>query len=182
MTLRRPLRAALAALVLLAGCSDAGHTPLSPGGEPSRIVAGGIDAGALLQFATVPDLTGPRHASKRIVAAEGGFVELNGFRVEIPAGALPADTVVTIDLPTDPTRAQRVMAEFGPHGIRFHKPVTLRFPLGGVPLTGAAVEVARWENGSWTSLGGTVNAARSVLTGTTPHFSAYGGKYVMAGG
>jgi hypothetical protein len=49
-------------------------------------------------------------------------------------------------------------------------------------LNGGAIEVARWENGAWTSLGGSVNALGTTLSGTTPHFSLYGGKYVMAGG
>jgi hypothetical protein len=178
VTLRRSLGAALAALVLLAGCSDA---PLAPDTGPSRTLAGAIDA-SLLRFAAAPDLSGTRHAAKRIVAAEGGFVELNGFRVDIPAGALPADTVVTIDLPSDPALARRLVAEFGPHGIQFNTPVTLRFPLAGVVLNGGPIEVARWENGAWKSLGGTVNVLGTVLSGTTPHFSAYGGKYVLAGG
>lgn len=178
MTLRRSVGAALAALVLLAGCSDA---PLAPEAGPAHTLTGAID-GSLLRFATLPDLSGARHAEKRIVAAQGGFVELNGFRVDIPAGALPADTVVTIDLPSDPALAKRVVAEFGPHGIQFNTPVTLRFPLTGVVLNGDPIEVARWENGAWTSLGGTVDVLGTVLSSTTPHFSMYGGKYVMAGG
>ncbi len=179
MTLRRSLGAALASLVLLAGCTE--NTPLAPRVDAGRTLSP-QDVTELLHFATLPDLSGTRRAEKRISAAEGGFVELNGFRVDIPAGALPADTVVTIDLPTDPALAQRVVAEFGPHGIRFNTPVTLRFPLTGVSLNGSPIEVARWENGGWTSLGGSVDALGTVLSGTTPHFSAYGGKYVMAGG
>jgi hypothetical protein len=178
VTLRRSLGAAFAALVLLAGCADA---PTAPEAGSSRVLSGAID-GSLLRFASLPDLSGTRHAEKRIIAAQGGFVELNGFRVDIPAGALPADTVVTIDLPSDPALAKRLVAEFGPHGIQFNTPVTLRFPLTGVVLNGGAIEVARWENGAWTSLGGSVNALGTTLSGTTPHFSLYGGKYVMAGG
>lgn len=178
MTLRRSLGAALAALVLLAGCSD---VPTAPEAGSARVLSGAID-GSLLRFASLPSLTGTRHAEKRIVAAQGGFVELNGFRVDIPAGALPADTVVTIDLPSDPALAKRLVAEFGPHGVQFNTPVTLHFPLTGVVLSGAPIEVARWENGAWTPLGGTVNVLGTTLSGTTPHFSLYGGKYVMAGG
>lgn len=179
MTLRRSVSAALASLLLLAGCTE--NTPLAPAADADRVL-GAADVTTLLHFASLPDLSGARHAEKRISAAQGGFVELNGFRVDIPAGALPADTVVTIDLPTEPALAKRVVAEFGPHGIQFNTPVTLRFPLAGVSLNGGPIEVARWENGGWTSLGGSVDALGAVLSGTTPRFSAYGGKYVMAGG
>lgn len=181
MTLRRLLSAALSSLVLLAGCSEGTRNPLSPEAEPSRSLTAGVDVSSLLRFAGTPDLSGTRHVEKRIRAAEGGFVELNGFRVDIPAGALPNDTVVTIDLPSDPVLAGRVVAEFGPHGIRFNKPVTLSFPLTGVVLTGQPIQVARWETGAWTPLGGNVDAAGTVLSSTTPHFSMYGG-HVMAGG
>jgi hypothetical protein len=42
--------------------------------------------------------------------------------------------------------------------------------------------VARWEGDHWVGIGGSVNLAGTRLTGTTPHFSYYGGKYILAGG
>ena len=107
-------------------------------------------------------------------------------RVDIPAGALPQDTVVTINLPADPVLGKRVVAEFLPHGVQFNTPVTLSFPLKGVALPlGGGIEVGRWENGGWTSLGGAVSPNGKRLSSTTPHFSIYaarGGAYTMAGG
>jgi hypothetical protein len=179
VTVRRTLALA-AALFALAGCSDSSQPVLSTPSSPSLSQA--VSVNGLLTFAGTPNLTGARHAEKRIIASQGGFVELNGFRVDIPAGALPADTTVTIDLPTDELLAKRLVAEFGPHGVQFNTPVKLTFPLTGVLWNGNPVEVARWENGGWTSLGGSVNALGTALSGTTPHFSAYGGKYVLAGG
>lgn len=181
MTARRTLALA-AAIVALAGCSDSSQPMLSTPAPPAESLTETVSVNGLLQFAGTPSLAGARHAEKRIIAAEGGFVELNGFRVDIPAGALPADTTVTIDLPTDELLAERVVAEFGPHGVQFNTPVTLTFPLSGVLWNGNPVEVARWENGGWTSLGGSVNPTGTALSGTTPHFSTYGGKYVLAGG
>lgn len=179
----RALLAAAAAALALAGCSDRSDSPLAPMSAPApAYTLSGIDVSGLLSFVSLPSLLGPRHAQKWIVASQGGFVELNGFRVDIPAGALPQDTTVTIDLPTDLTLALRVMAEFGPHGVQFNQPVTLSFPLSGVSLNGGAIEVARWENDEWVGLGGSVNAAGTRLSGTTPHFSSYGGKYILAGG
>ncbi len=181
MIARRTLALA-AAIFALAGCSDSSQPMLSTPAPAAESLTGTVSVNGLLQFAGTPSLLGARHAEKRIIAAQGGFVELNGFRVDIPAGALPADTTVTIDLPAGALLAKRLVAEFGPHGVQFNTPVTLTFPLAGVLWNGSAIEVARWENGAWTSLGGSVNAAGTALSGTTPHFSVYGGKYLLAGG
>ncbi len=182
MNARRTLTLAAAALFALGGCADLEQPTLSAPEQSAAVLGGTIDLTGILQFAGAPSLLQPRHAEKYIVASEGGFVELQGFRVDIPAGALSANTTVTIDLPTDNVLAKRVIAEFGPHGTQFSTPVTLSFPLTGVNLSGSPIEVARWENGGWTSLGGSVNAAGTVLSSTTPHFSTYGGKVVMTGG
>ncbi|HEX2092007.1 MAG TPA: hypothetical protein VHG28_06370 [Longimicrobiaceae bacterium] len=176
----------VAAVLALAGCSDRAGAPLAPDVAPAAAIGGtSVDLNGVLEFATLPDLTGRRSASKLIRASEGGSVELNGFRVDIPAGALPQDTVVSIVLPRDETLGRRVLAEFEPHGIQFNTPVTLSFPLQGVVLPGGVLEVGRWENGGWTSLGGTVSADGTRLSSTTPHFSTYSarsGSYLMAGG
>ena len=182
MKIRRTLLPLLAAVLALAGCTDTADAPLAPAPEARRVLGGTLELNGVLQFAGTPDLTGARHAEKYIHASTGGYVELNGFRVDIPAGALPNDTTVTIDLPTDNVLAKRVIAEFGPHGVQFNTPVTLSFPLTGVILSGSAIEVARWEGDHWVGLGGSVNALGTRLSGTTPHFSTYGGKYIMAGG
>jgi hypothetical protein len=175
----RTLFALAAALVALAGCADSPVTPVAPPEAPAAVL--GIDISDLLVIPGIPNLLGPRHAEKRIVASVGGFVELQGYRVDIPAGALPSDTTVTIDLPAESVLVKRVMAEFGPHGIQFNTPVTLSFPLTGILLSGP-VEVARWENGGWTGLGGWLSLDGLRLYGTTPSFSTYGAKYIMVGG
>lgn len=182
MIARRSLALAAAALLALAGCSDVSQPTLATPEQESAVLGGTISLNGILQFAGAPSLLAPRHAEKYIVASEGGFVELQGFRVDIPAGALSQNTTITIDLPTDNVLGKRLIAEFGPHGTQFNTPVTLSFPLTGVLWTGEPIEVARWENGAWTSLGGTVNLLSMRLIGTTPHFSTYGGKVVLAGG
>jgi hypothetical protein len=180
VNIRRTLVSLAAAAFVLAGCSEASQAPLAPT-APDHALGGTIDVSGLLTIAGTPNLTAPRHAEKFITAAAGGFVELQGYRVDIPAGALPYDATITIDLPGDAVLAKRVMAEFGPHGIQFNQPVTLSFPLTNV-MVGGPVEVARWENGQWVGLGGWLGAGGTRLYGTTPHFSYYGGKYILAGG
>lgn len=182
MNARRPLALAAALLVALAGCSDLAQPTLATPQSSMSVLGNSIDLTGVLTFVGMPNLSGTRSASKRITASQGGFVEINGFRVDIPAGALPADTTVTINLPTDNVLGKRLIAEFEPHGVQFSTPVTLTFPLTGVQLLGGDIEVGRWENGGWTSLGGSVNLLGTKLTGQTPHFSTYGGKYVLAGG
>lgn len=194
MKIRRSFASFVAAMLVLAGCSDASQAPLAPTvpaapaapSGPDHLLGLnlglGIDLTGVLQFIGLPNLFVPHHAEKYIHAATGGFVELNGFRVDIPAGALPNDTTVTIDLPGDLLLAKRVVAEFGPHGVQFNQPVTLTFPLTGVLLLGGPIEVARWEDDHWVGLGGTTSGDGTHLYGTTPHFSYYGGKYIMAGG
>ena len=179
----RSLLSVVAVALALAGCSDRPETFFTPEhAAPAAVVSSSIELTGVLEFATLPDLTGKRSVSKLIRASEGGSLELNGFRVDIPAGALPQDTVVTIDLPRDELLGKHLLAEFGPHGVRFNQPVTLTFPLEGVLWLGEPVEVARWENDAWTSLGGTVSPDGKSLSSTTPHFSTYSGKIVMAGG
>jgi len=126
--IHRTLIAAAAAAFALAGCTDRADSPLaSAPPAPAQLLGLSLDLSGLLQFLGTPNLSAPRHAEKYIVAGTGGFVELNGFRVDIPAGALPQNTTVTIDLPSDPVLAKRVVADFGPHGLQFNQPVTLSF-------------------------------------------------------
>jgi hypothetical protein len=179
VTIRRTLAALAAAACVLAGCTDRSVTPLAPPADAARTTS--VDLSGLLQFAGAPNLTAPRHAEKLIRAADGGYVELQGFRVDIPAGALPNDATVTIDLPTDPLLAKRVVADFGPHGLQFNQPVTLSFPLTNVLLNGSPIQVSRWEDDHWAGLGGWLSAGGTRLNGTTPHFSKYG-VTIMAGG
>jgi hypothetical protein len=179
---RRSIVLAAAALVALAGCSEVSQPTLATPSSSLSVLGGSISLNGVLAFSGMPDLDGTRHAEKYIVASQGGFVELNGFRVDIPAGALASNTTITIDLPSDNVLGKRLVAEFGPEGTQFSTPVTLTFPLTGVLWSGSPIEVARWENGAWTSLGGSVNPLGTRLTGQTPHFSIYGGKYIVAGG
>jgi hypothetical protein len=179
VTIRRTLVSLAAAACVLAGCTDRSSTPLAPPADAAHVLS--VDLTGLLQFIGTPNLTAPRHAEKLISASTGGFVELQGFRVDIPAGALSSDAVITIDLPSDPVLAKRVMADFGPHGLQFNQPVTLSFPLTNV-LVGGPVQVSRWENDHWVGLGGWLSDGGTRLNGTTPHFSRYGGTTIMAGG
>lgn len=166
------------------GCSESAPAPLAPDSSPAASVSLSADLSGVVEFLTLPSLSGVRRAERFISAAQGGSVELNGFRLDIPPGALPHDAVISIQLPTDAAGAKRVIAEFGPHGIQFNTPVTITFPLVGVILPTGGVEVSRWQNGGWTPLGGTVAPDGASISSTTPHFSEYAvtRKEMAAGG
>lgn len=121
------------------------------------------------------------------VTATGGTVTAAGGAVvlEIPAGAVAAGTAFTATAITTPGQADSVVAgttfEFGPSGVAFAQPVTVRLrytqaslPTGSDPTL---LKVRRFTNGRWTALVGksTVvdNAARTVTTQLSS-FSSYG--------
>jgi hypothetical protein len=102
------------------------------------------------------------------IGASGGTVSKSGVTLTIPAGALSADTAITVATTTAPPGYTLASAAyvFGPAGTIFAKPVTVSIPL-------AAVEEARlfWSNtsGGFDDLGGTVSG--TTLTGKVMHFS-----------
>ncbi len=137
----------------------------------------GFSKKQVLTFLVPPVLTDPRSASKLIPAATGGFVELNGFRVDIPAGALTEDTVITLDLPATLPAANYVVADFGPHGLTFSRPVKLEFSLAGVDLLDIdldTVKIWHWDGSKWREPRGRIEDG-SVVRRTT-HFSKFGAR------
>lgn len=182
--MRRLLLALAAGVLPLLGCADRTSVPSAPDLRSSTLLSADVPTttSGILPLSSLPAPAASRHAEKWIRADQGGSVSLRGYRVDIPAGALPRDTLVTIDLPADGLLGGHLIAEFGPHGVAFNAPVTLTFPLENVVLGGAAVEVKRWENGAWRPLGGVVSADGTALSGTTPHFSYYGGGFMVGGG
>lgn len=175
-----------ASSLLLPGCEE-GRSALGPEESVPRAPAASlpelhddefaeISLDGLLTFTSV-DLLSKRSTGKWIKAAKGGSVELNGFRVDIPAGALKRDTYITIELPEELPQAAYVVADFGPSGTRFRKPVRITLPLEGVDLTGVSlsdVYVGYWNGSAWEDYGGTASSSR-VKTRTT-HFSPYGAR------
>jgi len=104
-----------------------------------------------IYFAGATDVLPPEHddggASKPVEAAVGGIVEVenggNGgndgqcdneydARVDIPSGALPCDTTITISRlthePEPPAGGFGVCFDFGPSGLEFNSPVTITIP------------------------------------------------------
>jgi hypothetical protein len=167
--------------VSLAAC-EASESPLAST-QPTSHTASILDEllpfspDSVLIFLVPPNLFSPRHAEKLIKADTGGFVELSGFRVDIPAGALQRNTMITIDLPTSLPAASYVVADFGPTGLSFAKPVKLTFPLVGVNLLGfdlTEIAIWFWDGTQWRDPVG--QATLTSVSGKTTHFSTYGAR------
>jgi len=106
------------------------------------------------------------------VALEG-----NEARVVIPAGALPADTQITIEqlgtggMPDRSSLASDVY-DFGPDGIQFLQPVTLSIALEKTVPQGKTPVLAVLENNAWVTVPGSA-LANGFVTAQVTHFTRY---------
>lgn len=169
--MNRLVRVAVGALpLLLSACGD---VTVSPQTTRQQFSAGGSDMSSLAQYQKGPPQIVIGLALKAIGPA-GGTIQLAGFEVKVPAGAVSKMTMFTIRLPVDPRSSSYVWAEFGPHGARFNAPVTLTLPYSGTTSEGENTTHVMWYNGtSWVELPTTFTADGRIQT-LTNHFSDYG--------
>ncbi|MCA9583464.1 MAG: hypothetical protein KC416_16805, partial [Myxococcales bacterium] len=128
--------------------------------------------------------TSTSSTSKMITAADGGKVELEGATLDIPAGALEADTEITVATKTtkslpDSDNVASKGYDFGPDGLTFLKPVTLTIP-ATIPGDKTAV-MAFLDGTTWTELGDSATADGKV-TATTTHFTTFAVIFTAGGG
>ncbi|MGC4116259.1 MAG: hypothetical protein QM765_17110 [Myxococcales bacterium] len=146
----------------------------------------------VLALAGLPGCPGNQVAStfvvtKDVKAVQGGTVEvttadsadLAGTKLDIPAGALGADTKITVAYQKDAiapsAESAGPVAEFGPAKTAFSTPATLTLPY---KLTGTQkpanlyVQVLE-DDGTKSTLVGTVDAAKSIISVKVRHFTRY---------
>ena len=114
----------------------------------------------------------PLTETTETIGAEGGAIEVEGARLEIPPGALPADTEITISVmaspPPDGYEAFSPVFAFAPEGLEFAVPVTIT-----LSFDPDAVEPAVF----WTEQGGSHfewiggTAGAGAITAEVTHFS-----------
>jgi hypothetical protein len=174
---RMLLATAAAALVsVTSGCGEAG-TPVAalPAAPAARTTttteATASDRDIIAKFRVRPQVT--IAWAKKWIGPEGGRLEFQGFAVDVPAGAVDRVTQFSIRLPVDPDGSERVLAEFGPHGSRFLKPVVVSFPFRGTTIEGAADPIVVWWNHGWVDMGGWLSEGGTRLSTYTDHFSEY---------
>ena len=160
------------------GDKDSGITPSQPDGgggstEAGGILGGGPDASAspagIPTGLAITQVIGP--AGGRIATPDGAFA------VDVPAGALAAETTlsvqpITLTAPGGFGQAYRL----GPDGQTFAQPVTLTFRLDGasaLDFAVAAVATQPATGGAWTALPSQRDASMGTVVATTSHFTDY---------
>jgi hypothetical protein len=122
---------------------------------------------------------GGTSASTMIGAAAGGTVSAGGATLSIPAGALAADTTITVQAapPSDglPDKASIVglVYDLGPNGTTFTKPALLTLPLAMTPPAGQGAVIS-WldtQTKAWIDLPTTSGAG--TVSGQTTHFTQF---------
>ena len=165
---------ALSLAVVVGGCADAA-SPLAPRPEQpafSTSTSSNPDMARLARFRQKPQVT--IAWAKKWIGPEGGRVDFMGFAIDVPAGAVDKVTMFTIRLPVDPQGSEHVVAEFGPHGAKFAKPLGIEFPFRGTSIEDASAPTVVWWNDGWVNMGGAVTADGLRLRTTTDHFSTFG--------
>jgi hypothetical protein len=166
-------RLALVGAVVLAvhvtACSD---VPVAPQSVPrfSATTDGKVTKLAKYEKSRRPIQT----FAMQTIGPAGGTVSLGSFEIVVPAGALSQPTSLTIALPSDAKLAGYVVAEFGPHGIKFDLPVTIKLPFAGTTADSNLKMHVLWYDGSqWTPLPSSVTTDGRIQA-DTDHFSEYG--------
>ncbi|MCB9537301.1 MAG: hypothetical protein H6704_13695 [Myxococcales bacterium] len=143
-----------------------GGTP-GAGGEPGMGGMGGT----------------PGAVEQAVTAAEGGTVEAGDgtAALDIPAGALPADTTITVAVEPAGQDTQTPIYDFGPDGLQFEMPVTLCIDFAGEAPEGMEAAVA-WQDGDrWVALDDLTTEGGQVC-GKTDHFTRFSVVWVEGGG
>ena len=118
------------------------------------------------------------HHAVAVKAADGGTVTATGVSVAIPAGALAADTTITVDIKDKSTYsgASNIAVnvfELGPSGTKFSKPVPLTLDLGSAKApTGMTPVIAYYDGSAWQPLADSAVSGTKV-TGSTTHFTPF---------
>lgn len=155
--------ALVSACILAWGCIDTGDEIDNPGGNPQLTI---LDTKA--------------------VNDQGGTVEADGARLDIPPGALNAPALIKIGVVTDPARpawTRKVIGlgrYFGPGGVMLNKPATVTLPFTALDVQRTQdfqdlrVWCLREEDGSWEYLGtSVVDATNYTVTAKTLHLSTF---------
>jgi len=156
------------AALLLVGCGQNTLTaPTSDQGFSGHIIALPVS-----ERPTTSDFLGQDAQSVTVVvsAEKGGVVSMGRYSLDFPAGALTADTPITIRQ-SDPVA---MIVEFEPHGIHFQKPVHVTARVGDLVSSSSKTVGVAWMNdvtGEWEVVG--AGAEMESAQADLWHFSRY---------
>lgn len=125
------------------------------------------------------DNSGPITQVSKLIGPSGGTVELaDGGKVEIPAGALPSSTTITVTevknpppLPPNLEAAGKAFA-FEPHGLVFERPVKVTLPIDGAEADVRPMKLDDGEDTTWQTVVG-ADKVEGKLELETSSFSIY---------
>lgn len=159
---------AVSTCLFIYGCGlEGGSTAPGTGGVTGQFIR--IPESERAQLAVYGTSVAPL-AEKTISAKLGGTVSLGRITLTFPPGALSVDTPISISL-TDPNTLQ---VELQPHGLQFHRPVTLV-----ADLTRLVSPASHWVGVAWWNESETRwdeisrQPAAGVATAELWHFSTY---------
>jgi hypothetical protein len=116
--------------------------------------------------------------SVQISAASGGSVSVTGGTINIPAGALAADTTISVTVKDKSAYAHADQVavnvfDYGPNGTTFLKPVAMTLDLQGVAVpSGKTAMIAYFDGSNWQTLPDSAVAGGKV-TASTMHFTPF---------
>ncbi|MBD3401500.1 hypothetical protein GF420_01290 [candidate division GN15 bacterium] len=157
----------LVGALLVTGCS---RSPMSDTASTEPVVlqrsASAVGAASLV---------GELYTEATISAEEGGQLVLLDVVLEVPPGAVPNDTLFSIEIP-DLTKFHN---DFGTEGLVFDKPVTVTMSyrdadLSGIDESSIRVGYFNEQTGEWEGVVCQVDPVNKLVTAELHHFSAYG--------
>ena len=188
MSLTRRFLPLVLTAFLLAGCADSvGPEVTGPSLTPGAALESRKGEPTLRSLAS---FKGPRSREeivvKQWIGPEGGRLELEGFAIEVPEGAVKKDRLFTIRYPAQRRQGKRVVADFGPHGAKFLRPIFIEVPYAGTSIEGdAGVPTIVWwdpDSKAWVDMGGSVTEDGLRVRTETTHFSLFGLTLRRSGG
>lgn len=117
-----------------------------------------------------------------LTAAEGGTLQTpsGAAQLEVPAGALAADTELSVTVAAKTADTASDIYDFGPDGLQFEAPVTLTILWDGDPGEGNKAVIA-WKDGeTWTEIAGS-SLTDGKVTAPVEHFSQFAVVVTAAG-
>ena len=157
------------ALVAAIGCS---HSPVGPESSVTNepVVLSRATRGAAVAGASPVNL----YMEQVVPTATGGQLHLLDVTLDVPAGAVPNDTLFSIFIPDD----EIFFNEFGTHGLVFDVPVTVTMSYRDADLSDVDETTIRiaWHNGdgAWEDVECELDMVNQTVTAQLAHFSAYG--------
>jgi hypothetical protein len=167
-TLARIFRgpAAIAALLALACQTASGPTHPAPSTPQSRV--------ELVRFLPSHALQPAGETAGRVSVLTGATITNDDATLVVPPMSVPNGTTITIATENDGT----VTFRFGPNGLQFAVPATLKIStahadLSGIDPADLRIAGASDDGDDWTVVGGVYDPVTGTVAASISHFSRY---------